>query len=310
MMRRSRAHGAAIAVTLFLAVPLGAGADEKSDKQLCIAAAEQGQSQRDDGQYRAARDSFLKCADEACPRVIVQSCTKWLRELNESAPTIVLGAKDAQGNDLTDVKVTFDGAPFATALTGKPMEADAGEHVVRFEREGSVPVEQKLLLRAGERARVVSVTLVAVPVPVDAAVVEAETPPPPPAPPEPLLSPRHVTSGSLAFGAVALAVTAAVFVVESNQKKDAAAALRSGLPASACSGASSPQCTSLLNEVHLQHDNMNVATGLFIGAGGLAVGALATWVFWPKPGAQTPPTTGFLEPRPGGATFNVAGSFQ
>ncbi len=211
-----------------VAAPAPAVADDKaSDKQSCIAAAEQGQSQRDDGQYRTARDSFLKCASDGCPRVIVQSCTKWLRELDESAPTIVLGAKDEQGNDLTDVKVTFDGAPFATELTGKPMTADAGEHVVRFERDGSVPVQQKLLLRAGEKARVVSVTLKAVGTEeVDAGPeVEAavETPE---APPEAVMSTHHVVAASMGLGAIAAAATGVVFVLQSNQKKQDAEGLR------------------------------------------------------------------------------------
>jgi hypothetical protein len=314
MMRRSRAHGAAVVVALSIALASfgAAQADDKSDKQMCIAAAEQGQSQRDDGQYRAARESFLKCTSDKCPRVIVQSCTKWLRELDESAPTIVLGAKDDQGNDLTDVKVTFDGAPFATTLTGKPMEADAGEHVVRFEREGSLPVEQKLLLRAGERARVVSVTLLPVPVAVDGSVPEAEEAeaPPAPPPPEPLFSAHHVTSGALGLGAVAAAVTAVAFLVESNQKKSDAESLRGGLPSDACTGVSSSFCSGLAQRVQSQHDDANIATGFFIGAGALAVGAVASWVFWPKQEGQAPQTTGILAPVPGGATLQVTGTFR
>jgi hypothetical protein len=317
MMRRSRAYAAAVVVAPLIALPFlsdAARADDKSDKQMCIAAAEQGQSQRDDGQYRAARDSFLKCTNEKCPRVIVQSCTKWLRELDESAPTIVLGAKDDQGNDLNDVKVTFDGAPFATTLTGKPMEADAGEHVVRFEREGSIPVEQKLLLRAGERARVVSVTLLPVPVPRDAdasasETEEAEAPPPPP-PPEPVFSAHHVTSGAIGLGAVAAAVTAVAFLVESNKKQSDAQNIRGNLPSDACTGVSSAFCSHLAQEVQSQHDELNIATGFFIGAGALAVGAVASWVFWPKQEGQAPQTTGSLVPVPGGATLQVTGTFR
>ena len=316
MMRRSRAYGAAVVVALSAGVPLltrapAAQADDKSDKQMCIAAAEQGQSQRDDGQYRAARDSFLKCTDDKCPRVIVQSCTKWLRDLDESAPTIVLGAKDEQGNDLTDVKVTFDGAPFATTLTGKPMEADAGEHIVRFERMGSVPIEQKLLLRAGEHARVVSVTLLPVPVAVDASAEDAEEPlPPPPPVPEPIFSAHHVTSGALGIGAVAAAVTAVVFLAESNKKQSDAASSRGSHPSDMCTGVTSTYCSGLADQVHAQHDDMNVATGLFIGAGALAVGAVASWIFWPKPQSEPAPTKGALVPVQGGATLQVTGTFQ
>jgi hypothetical protein len=308
-MRRNWVRGAAAGAGLFT-VSVVAGADEKkSDKQDCIAAAEQGQSQRDDGQYRAARESFVKCADDVCPRVIVQSCTKWLRELNESAPTIVLGAKDEQGNDLTDARVTFDGVPFATTLTGKPMEADAGEHVVRFERDGRIPVEQKLLLRAGERARVVSVTLLPLVRESDAAPAGAANDRPNP-PPERVLSAHHVLAGAIGFGALSAAVVGVVFVLQSNKKQDDAARLRGALPSDGCSGVSSPMCRSLSDAVHGQHDDMNVAGGLFAVAGALGAGAVAAWVFWPKAAHLSPATTGFIGPIRGGAVIQVSGVFQ
>src|SRR5580692_3876063 len=159
-----RSWTGALAFAALMATSLGVvpafGADEAPDaKDACIAAAERGQAQRDDGKYRAARDAFVACSQETCPRVIQQSCTKWLHDLEETTPTIVLGAKDEHGNDLTDVTVTLDGAPFATLLDGKPVPLDSGPHVLTFQREGSTPVEQKLVVRAGERARVINVTL-------------------------------------------------------------------------------------------------------------------------------------------------------
>src|ERR1700733_143795 len=86
-----------------VAPPHGAGVPD--GKQACIAAAELGQGQRDEGKYRGARAAFVECAEDSCPRVVRQSCTKWLRELDETAPTVVLGAKDEHGTDLTDVTV-------------------------------------------------------------------------------------------------------------------------------------------------------------------------------------------------------------
>jgi hypothetical protein len=276
-------------------------------KQKCIAAVEQGQTQRDDGKYRQARLSFLACAQDACPRVIQQSCTKWLRELDESAPTIVVAAKDDQGNDLTDVNVTFDGAPFATLLDGKPIEVDVGEHVLRFDREGSLPVEQKLLLRAGEKARLVAVTL-------RRAVTEADAGPAEVVRPEPVLSPRHVVSASVAIGALAAAGTGVYFLLRSNQDKSSAAGMRVGdlSNTSACASPApslAASCQSLDNLVTSQHNEMNVATGLFIGAGVLAAGAVASWFLWPKAHASEPQTTGAVVPLPGGAALQVSGSF-
>lgn len=287
-------------------------ADKPEDKQLCIAAAEQGQSQRDDGKYRAARTSFLNCAQDRCPRVIAQSCTKWLRELDESAPTIVLGAKNERGDDLTDVKVTFDGAPFATQLDGKPLEADAGEHVIRFERDGSQPVEQKLLLRAGEKARVVSVTMRSIGSPDQPnPSANGETTGPMPAAPEPALSAHRVLAGSFGIGALAAAGVGVFFLLEANHQKNDAAGLRAGLMSSACTDQpGTAQCQSLNSAVTSQYNDRNLSTILFAGAGGLAAGAIITWLVWPKSEAPAAPqTTGTLVPLRSGAALQLSGSF-
>jgi hypothetical protein len=294
-----------------IAIPsLSSAQGAPDDKKECLAAAERGQTERDDGRYRAARESFLTCARDTCPKVILQSCTRWLRELDQDAPTVVLGAKDAQGSDLTDVKVSFDSAPFATLLDGKPVEADAGEHVFRFEREGSVPVEQKLVLRAGERARVVTVVLRSVGAPTETA--EAPTPPEDQnPPPEPLLSTHHVAVGAIGVGALAAAGTGAALLLRSNQDESSAAALRSGLASNACThAAQSTTCQSLANKVSAQHHEMTVASVMFVGAAGLAAGAVLAWFLWPPVHSSPAPTTGSVAPVPGGAVLQVAGTFR
>jgi hypothetical protein len=284
--------------------PTPSAAPATSDpKQACIAAVEQGQTERDDGKYRQARASFLACAQDTCPRVIQQSCTKWLRELDESAPTIVLAAKDEQGNDLTDVNVTFDGSAFVTQLDGKPVEADAGEHLIRFEREGRTPVEQKLLLRAGEKARLVSVVLRA------GAGTEG------PVAPEPTFSAHHVVAVSAGVAALAAAAAGTFFVIDSNSKKNTADGARGQLAnSSACYAPTAPSivatCQGLGNAVHSQHDDMNIATGLYVGAGVLAVGAVAAWLLWPKAHADEPQTTAVIAPLPGGAAVQLSGTFR
>lgn len=278
------------------------------EKQACIAGAEQGQSQRDDGKYRAARASFLTCAQDRCPRVIAQSCTKWLRELDESAPTIVLSAKDEQGADLTDVRVTFDGVPFATQLDGNPIEADTGEHVLRFERDGNQPVEQKLLLRAGEKARVVAVTMKSIGSPDQPAPSSGDKPEPPPAP-EATLSAHHVLAGTLGIGAIAAAGVGLFFYLSANRQKTDAQHSRSGLAADACTGQSTPQCQSLDSAVTAQYDDQNLSTILFAGAGALAAGAIVTWLVWPKSGATPPQTTGAIVPLRSGAALQLSGAF-
>jgi hypothetical protein len=315
MKRRLDMTVAAVAGLLFFAGVSSAQdkGDKSDDKKQCMAASETGQNQRDDGHYRAARQSFLACTRDVCPKVVAQSCTRWLRELDQDTPTVVLGAKDDQGNDLTDVKVSFDGEPLATVLDGKPLGVDSGEHVLRFEREGSVPFEQKLVLRAGEKARVVTVVMHSVNAP--AATVEPEPAKPPPpaetAAPEPLLSAHNVTAGVMGIAALAAAGVGVLFLVESGQAKTDASNLRNGLAPNACSHSGPPAtCQSLSDKVNTEHEDANLATGLFIGAGALAAGAVITWLVWPHDGPTEPQTTGWLAPVPGGATVNLRGSFE
>src|ERR1700722_6810474 len=117
------------------------GADPKAE---CLAAADQGQSLRDDGKYRRAHDAFVTCSRDACPKVVSRSCVQWLRQLDDATPTIVLGAKDDTGADLTTANVTIDGQPLAESLDGKPLPVDPGEHVLHFERSGSDPVDVRV----------------------------------------------------------------------------------------------------------------------------------------------------------------------
>jgi hypothetical protein len=281
-------------------------ADPAPDPQACIQASDRGQSLRDEGKYRDARATLLQCARDTCPPVIVKSCAGWLRDLDELAPTLVLDARDAHGNDIADVSVTFDGAPIASRLDGRPIEVDSGEHVLRFERPGSVPAEQKLILRAGEKARVVKVTMQS------AAAAEPpplpETPPEPqPPPPEAVTSPRHVTAAALMLGAVITGGSGIYLALRAHHDEDNATGMRAGLPTNACTGLSTPSCQSLGDTVHSQHTDTNVATALFVSTGVLAAGSVATWFLWPRP-STVPATSGWIVPVPGGALLSVVGS--
>ncbi len=147
-----------LAVTTVLAtfafeVPAWAAGD---DREQCAAAADQAQQLRDEGKYRRAREQMLICARDVCPGPIKSDCGKWLTEVDRDAPTVVLGAKDSKG-DLTDVKVSIDGVQLQEKLDGKPVLVDSGEHTFKFELKDGQVQEQKVLLRAAEKARAITV---------------------------------------------------------------------------------------------------------------------------------------------------------
>jgi hypothetical protein len=122
----------------------------------CLAAHEQSQVLRMDAKLLEARPVLRQCADAACPAVIRVDCTKWLNELEQSVPTIVIVARSEQG-DATDVNVFLDGRPWINHLDGKPVELDPGAHQLRFEHASRPPLEMRVVIGQGEKNRVVAV---------------------------------------------------------------------------------------------------------------------------------------------------------
>jgi hypothetical protein len=172
-----------------------------ADVKACLDASEQGQTLRDSGSYLGARQRFIACAGEQCPGEVRKACVAWLEDLDKLVPTVVFAAT-AQGRDVTDVRVSVDGSVVAERIEGKPVPLDPGEHRFRFERPGEQPIDQPLVLHAGEKERLVSARFgpERVPSPASTAAPGASPPPERPA----------LTPGAFyALGAAAVAAVVA-----------------------------------------------------------------------------------------------------
>jgi hypothetical protein len=148
--RVSRSSATVLALGLALA-PSVARADAVTSA--CVDASDAGQASRDRGELRRARESFTACAAERCPRALRADCARWLEDVDRDMPTVVVGVKDELGGDVLDGKVLLDGAPVSTG--GAPIALDPGIHVFHFERPGAPPVEKRIVVRTGERNRLV-----------------------------------------------------------------------------------------------------------------------------------------------------------
>jgi len=169
----------ASAAALVFAISTLSSAAHADEKVACANASENGQKLRDDGKLVKARQEFLVCARDVCPAVIKKDCADWLQKADVSIPSVVLGAKDAHGQDLATAKVTLDGVASEESLQGKAISIDPGVHTFRFEIPGEKPIDQQIVVREGEKNRVVSVSW-------EKADVSPTTPPPlTPPPPEP-----------------------------------------------------------------------------------------------------------------------------
>ncbi len=265
----------------------------KTEKDICIAASDDGQQLRDDGKYDAARTAFMRCARPSCPTVVSRDCLQWLVDLEQRSPTVVIRARDDKGDDLVDVHVTLDGTPLTDRLDGQPIRVDPGAHTLRYEAAGFVPSEERVVIQAGTKNRLLDMDLA--------------RPSPPPAPPRAAevgpattatRSSTHFRSPPLPtwiLGGVAVAAFASesYFAVSGMSQRDGD--LRTGGCAPRC-GAS--EVASIQTKF--------IAADVSLGVGIVSAG-LATYFFL-RPRQASPVVVG-LAPSPGGASATLGGHF-
>jgi hypothetical protein len=122
----------------------------------CLAAYEKSQQLKQEGKLSASREQLVQCVQPTCPSLVKKDCSQWLAELDASTPTIIVNARDAEGKDVLNVKVLVDGVVLVDQLDGKPHPIDPGVHVFRYEREGSEPIEESIVIQEHEKNRVIT----------------------------------------------------------------------------------------------------------------------------------------------------------
>jgi hypothetical protein len=151
-MARRAAAAAVLGVALITTPPAEAG------KRECAQAYVDAQKLMKGGQLKKAREQLDICAHDDCLPAVRKDCVAWLDQVTASIPSIVAQAKGTDGKDTVDVKLSIDGAPVADHLDVHAIELDPGTHKVRFEMAGQDAIEQEVILRQGERNRIVSVS--------------------------------------------------------------------------------------------------------------------------------------------------------
>ena len=144
----------AVALAL-LATVTPAQADARAE---CVTASEKAQQARNAGKLSEARDQLVICGRAECPKLIQSDCTNWMSEVIAMLPTVIPSAKDRKGRDLIDVKVSLDGKVVSESIDGKPFPVDPGVHVLKFETKGTPALDEKIVVKQGEKNRIVTVT--------------------------------------------------------------------------------------------------------------------------------------------------------
>jgi len=259
-------------------------------KEQCRAAYVEGQQLRQQGKLTLARDELVICAQDACPKVVRTDCATWLAEVEASIPSVVISAKGIDGADSIDVRVLADGELVRERLDGRQIPLDPGPRVLRFELDGAPAIERRVVLREGDKGRLLDVSF--------------ERPAPPPVRPKqekprPVREERIVpwplvgVAGGLALAGVAVFVGLGVSAKNDYQELDE----RCGPHATvaAARGSCAPED---VDDVHMKFVLADVSLGVSLGF--FAVGAGLT-IF--NLTSQTPDTTG-LQIGPGGARLS------
>lgn len=287
MPTRRFVYAAATLTALSLApVAHAQSKDPAALKLACVQASDKAQQLRVAGKLVAARDALRTCVLDACPSVVREACSQWLGEVTSSLPSIVIGAKDATGKDLLDVKVSIDGEPVTEPLAGRAISIDPGRHKMRYEKADGVVVEEEILVGEGTKNRAVAVVFPAAP-----GAPGAPAGPGAPAPGAPPTSTgKGPSTANTAIGTV-LAVVGAGALGTALALDLSATSDVNALKATNCA----PNCSA--SRVSADQLDYNLA-GVGLGVGIVAAG-IATYIFLAHPfgtprsepahASQTPP---------------------
>jgi len=189
-------------------------------KDACIAASTDGQTLRVERRLLEARRKMLECAQPSCPEIVKAFCSRWLVEIEDQIPSLVVRVVDPSGAELSDAQLTIDG--YAAKLAGPPVQVDPGTHELYAETSTGTRVSSEVSLEPGERAKLVVLRLPQPVVPAPALAPAAARAPAPPTPGE--RPPSHrVPTGAWILGGTAVVAfgTTAYFIYDAYRKLDA-----------------------------------------------------------------------------------------
>jgi hypothetical protein len=159
MPRSKLAFGLLLASSV--GVPSTSRAEPKTEKSECLSAYVQAQELRRDGKLLTAHDTLLVCARSSCPEAVRNDCADWLAEVDRSLPTVVFSAKDERGVDRVDATLTVDGGSLPSAFDGRARPLDPGVHELRASLSDGRSIQQPIVVKQGERDRLVELRFVA-----------------------------------------------------------------------------------------------------------------------------------------------------
>jgi hypothetical protein len=139
-------------LALSLASPTVAG------KKECALSYVEAQKLKQEGAFKRAREQLIECSKKECLAAARKDCLAWLDEVNAAMPSIVIAAKDRDGKETFDVRVSAGDELIAEKLDVNAIELDPGTHKLKFELAGADPIEREVVLRQGQKNTVIELS--------------------------------------------------------------------------------------------------------------------------------------------------------
>jgi hypothetical protein len=178
-----------------------------ADTQACVTAHVSGQREAKAGRLKLATELFTNCgSDSSCPEQLRGECTDLLDKARAATPTVILAVLDEHGGDVSQVKVYSTDELIADGLDGRTVALDPGKHRLRFLLPWGEVLSADVLIREGEKNRLIQVRVEPKAKPVEVAPAAGQPAPAEPAPP-PAPPPR--TTPIAAWAATGVAVVGA-----------------------------------------------------------------------------------------------------
>src|SRR5690606_7554226 len=157
---RRLAQGWVVGAVGALALASSAAAQEPGaeapSKAGCARAYESSQESRAAGQLQETRARRSICARPECPSFVQKGCARWLGEVEQELPSVVLRAEGLDPAAAREVNVTIDGQAVPGALDGAPIPLDPGRHELVAEGPGQPRMARVILAQQGVQNRTVT----------------------------------------------------------------------------------------------------------------------------------------------------------
>lgn len=153
-------RAAARALAFFSAfAALGVASNARADAIACTDLHASAQRETQAGHLKAASMQFRSCAsDETCPQAVRSDCTERYEAVERLIPTVIFSVVDETGMDVTNVKVFSGQESLVEALDGRAIRVDPGKHQFRFDLPWGDAQTLDVIVREGEKGRLVNLT--------------------------------------------------------------------------------------------------------------------------------------------------------